>query len=167
MNAYLYMGQYDRFLDGLPNTNDVAFVAFYRGLGHYYKNEPEPARQNFNRAYELDANMLQAQTGKAISYAIIRDQTNGLKLLREAELKIQQRGVMDAEATYKIAQAYAILGDNDSALRMLRRTVENGFFPHSYMMSDPLLDSLHGRQGFAEIMQLAQRRQAAFKSKFF
>jgi DNA-binding winged helix-turn-helix (wHTH) protein/TolB-like protein/lipopolysaccharide biosynthesis regulator YciM len=167
MNAYLYMGQYDRFLDGLPNTDDIAFVAFYRGLGHYYKNELEPARQNFDRAYELDPNMLQAQTGKAVSYAIIHDQANGLKLLREAEIKIQQRGVMDAEATYKMAQAYAILGENDSALRMLRRSVENGFFPHSYMMSDPLLDSLHGRPGFAEIMQLAERRQAAFKSKFF
>jgi hypothetical protein len=50
---------------------------------------------------------------------------------------------------------------------MLRRSVENGFFPHSYMASDPLLESLHGKQGFAEIMQLVENRQASFKGQFF
>src|ERR1700724_2627811 len=32
-NAYLYLGQYDKFLRSLPDLNDSAFVVFYRGFG--------------------------------------------------------------------------------------------------------------------------------------
>ena len=41
-------------------------------------------------------------------------------MLHVLEKKIGERGVGDPEATYKIAQAYSILGDKVSALRVLR-----------------------------------------------
>ena len=44
------------------------------------------------------------------------------------ESKIAERGVGDPEAVYKIAQAYAVLGDKATALRALHRSVESGFF---------------------------------------
>ncbi len=31
-NGYLYLGQYDRFLQSLPKTDDAALIVFYRGL---------------------------------------------------------------------------------------------------------------------------------------
>jgi hypothetical protein len=33
LNGYLYLGQYDRFLESLPKTNDVPLIVFYRGFG--------------------------------------------------------------------------------------------------------------------------------------
>jgi TolB-like protein len=37
LNAYLYLGQYDKFLESLPKTDDAALIVFYRGFGEYYK----------------------------------------------------------------------------------------------------------------------------------
>jgi hypothetical protein len=57
----------------------------------------------------------------------------GLKLLRQTEGKIEERGVSDAEGIYKVAQAYAILGDKVSALHMLQQSIGGGFFPLSLL----------------------------------
>lgn len=47
--------------------------------------------------------------------------------------KIRERGVGDPEARYKIAQAYAVLGDKTSALPVLRTSVESRFFSYPYI----------------------------------
>jgi hypothetical protein len=49
----------------LPKTDDVALIAFYCGFGEYNKGNMEPARKEFDRAFELDASLLQAQIGNA------------------------------------------------------------------------------------------------------
>jgi len=41
---------------------------------------------------------------------------------------------MTAESHYKVAQAYAVLGDKAAALRVLRKLVEGGFFRSPYFM---------------------------------
>ena len=166
LNAYLYLGEYDKFLESLPDDNNSAFVVFYRGFGEYYKRDWEQAAKDLDRAYVLDPT-LYTQTGKAFSNAIAHKNAEGLELLRNLESKIQQRGVGDPEGTYKIAQAYAVLGDKASALRMLRLSIENGFFPYPYFMSDPLLDNLRSEAEFQSLMATAQKRYDAFRTAFF
>ena len=56
------------------------------------------------------------------------DNTAGLALLRQTKEKIEKLGVSGAEGIYKVAQAYAVLGDRASSRRMLRRSIEGGFF---------------------------------------
>jgi DNA-binding winged helix-turn-helix (wHTH) protein/TolB-like protein len=167
LNAYLYLGQYDKFLESIPSDSKAAFNAFYRGFGEYYKNDQKNAAQDFDRAFELEPSLLQAQVGKALSYGIGREQSKGIDILREAEKKIEARGVGDPEAAYKIAQAYASLGDKPSALRVLARSINNGFFPYPYIAADPLLDSLHKEPQFADLVQTARRRHEVFKLNFF
>jgi len=167
LNSLLYLGRYDAFLERLPNTEDVAFISFYRGFAFYHKNEREQARANFDHAYELDPSLLQAQVGKAISSEISGRTAQGIALLRKAEHRVDERGVRDPEAIYKIAEAYSILGDQESALRMLQRSVENGFFPYQYLVRDPLLRNLSGQQGFEAAIKTARTRQQAFQEKFF
>src|SRR5205807_5194301 len=111
-----------------------AFVNFYHGFGEYYKKNWKQAAKDFDRACELDPSLLQASVGKALGSAIAHHNREGLGILRETESKIEQRGVGDPEAIYKIAQAYAELGDKGSALRVLRRSIEGGFFPYPYLM---------------------------------
>lgn len=36
LNTYLYLGEYDKFLDSLPEVDDSAFVLFYRGFAEYH-----------------------------------------------------------------------------------------------------------------------------------
>ncbi|MBA3915645.1 MAG: winged helix-turn-helix domain-containing protein, partial [Acidobacteriales bacterium] len=67
-NAYLYLGQYDKFLEHLPLNRELPLVVFYRGLVEYYRGNFLQAQEHFDRAYELDHTLLQAQIGKAYSY---------------------------------------------------------------------------------------------------
>ena len=166
-NGYLYLGRYDQFLKSLPKTEDAALIVFYRGLGEYYKKNSEQAKANFDHAYELDRTQLQAEVGRALSLGIQHQNSVAIGILHALEAKINEHGVVDPEAMYKIAQAYASIGDKASALRVLRHSIENGFFPYPYFATDPLLDSLRSQGEFSKLMEAARQRHEAFKSKFF
>jgi DNA-binding winged helix-turn-helix (wHTH) protein/TolB-like protein len=169
LNAYLYLGKYEKFLETLPKTDETAFILFYRGFVEYHQKNLEAAARDFDRAFELDSALLQAQVGKALRYGIANQGPRGLEILHEAENKIRERGVGDSEAIYKIAQAYAVLGDHVSAIRMLAVSIDKGFFAYPYFSTDPLLGSLRNEneQEFSRLMKLSQARHEAFKSTFF
>jgi len=165
LNSYLYLGQYKKFLESLP-VDDSSFILFYRGFGEFHEKVFDQAAKDFDRAYELDPT-LYTGIGKALSDSIHQRKAEGLVLLSGLESKIRERGVGDPEATYKIAQAYAVLGDKISAMRVLRASVENGFFSYPYLSKDPLLSDLRGELEFAPILNMARQRYEAFKSSFF
>jgi tetratricopeptide (TPR) repeat protein len=167
LNAYLYLGQYDKFLESLPKTDDAALIVFYRGFGEYYQNDFGQAETNFVRAFELDRTLLQAEIGQAFSFGIQHKNARAAAILHALETKVNERGVADPEAIYKIAQAYASIGDKTSALRVLHRSIENGFFPYPYFATDPLLDSLRSQGEFLKLMNAARQRHEEFKSRFF
>jgi tetratricopeptide (TPR) repeat protein len=166
LNAYLYRGEYTKFLDSLPKVENSAFLLFYRGLGEYYLKDWNRAENDFDRAFELDAS-LYTRVGKALSDSLAHREADGLQILRGLETEIAQRGVGDPEGTYKIAQSYAALGDSASALRVLRGSVESGFFPYPYLATDPLLEPLRKEAEFAQILAISQRRHQAFRERFF
>ncbi len=166
LNAYLYLGQYDKFLASLPVVDDSSFLVFYRGFGEYHQRNFARAATDFDGAYQLEHTMY-TQTGKALGDAIAHRESEGLQLLRDLENKIQQRGVGDPEGTYKIAEAYAVLGDKASALRMLSYSIQHGFFAWPYFTSDPLFTNLRDEPQFAELMTIARDRHLAFRKRFF
>jgi DNA-binding winged helix-turn-helix (wHTH) protein/TolB-like protein/Tfp pilus assembly protein PilF len=165
-NGYFYDGQYEKFIQSLPAREDSAYVTFYRGLGHYYLKRWKEASAYFDRAYQLEPKLMPAQIGKALSHGLAGQTASGRKLLKEAEEKIIKSGVADAEGVYKIAQAFAALNDRPPALRLLRRSIEGGFFCYPYFTNDPLLDNLRGEAEFAELMGIARRRHEEFKRQF-
>jgi tetratricopeptide (TPR) repeat protein len=166
LNTYLYLGQYDKFLASLPEVNDSSFLLFYRGFGEYYQNDLERASKDFDRAYEIDPS-LYAQIGKALSDSIAHKRADGLQILHGLESKIAERGGGEPEAVYKIAQAYAVLGDKTAALRALRRSVESGFFSFPYIATDPLLNGIRGEAAFGQTLEAAHQRNEAFRQTFF
>ena len=165
LNTYLYLGQYQKFLENLP-VDDSSFTLFYRGFGEFHEKEFGQASKDFDRAYDLDPT-LYTGIGKALSDSIHQHGAEGLELLGGLERKIRERGVGDPEATYKIAQAYAVLGDKSSAIRVLRASVESGFFSYPYLSKDPLLSDLRGEPEFGRILNMARQRHEAFKISFF
>jgi tetratricopeptide (TPR) repeat protein len=164
LNTYLYLGQYQKFLESLP-VDDSSFILFYRGFGEFHEREFDQASKDFDRAYELDPT-LYAGIGKALSDSIHERKAEGLDLLTRLESKSKEQGVGDPEATYKIAQAYAVLGDKTSALRVLRTSVESGFFSYPYIAKDPLLSDLHSEPEFTQILNVARQRYDAFRNSF-
>jgi DNA-binding winged helix-turn-helix (wHTH) protein/TolB-like protein/Flp pilus assembly protein TadD len=167
MNAYLYLGQYDRFLESLPKSDESALIAFYRGLAEYHKQNAQQAKMNFDHAFELDRSLLQAKIGKAISFGIKHQDSDAVAALRSLESRIRESGTLDPEATYKVAEAYATLGENTSALRVLRQSIENGFFPYPYLATDPLLKTLRSESEFTRLLNAANERHERFKRRFF
>jgi DNA-binding winged helix-turn-helix (wHTH) protein/TolB-like protein len=167
LNSYLYLGQYDKFLGSLPATDDSALIVFYRGFGEYYKKNYAQGARDFDHSFELDRSLLHAEIGKAISLGIQHQASEAAEMLRSVENKINERRVGDPEAIYKLAQAYAMLGDKSSALRVLKQSIENGFFPYPYFAADPLLDGLRNENEFSHLMSVARQRHEAFKAAFF
>jgi TolB-like protein len=167
LNAYLYLGQYDKFLASLPNDAGSPLVLFYRAFALYHKKDMDAAARDFDAAFDLKPSLLQARIGKALSAGIRREPEKGLEILREIEGRIASRGVGDPEAMYKIAEAYAVLGDKPAALRTLRSSVEGGFFSYPYLIADPLLESLRGENEFQKLSAAARQRHEAFRTRFF
>ena len=165
LNAYLYLGQYQKFLESLP-VDDSSFTLFYRGFAEFHEKEFDQASRDFDRAYELDPT-LYTGIGKALSDSIHERKSEALDLLNGLEKKIRDQGVGDPEGTYKIAQAYAVLGDKISAMRVLRMSVESGFFSYPYLSRDPLLNDLRREPEFDQTLHTARQRNEAFKSAFF
>jgi len=165
-NGYLYDGQYDKFLQGLPSGESSAFITFYRGLGAYYLKDWKQTAAYFDRAYEMNPSLMPVQAGKALSYALAGENPQGIALLQKTEKMIVESGVSDAEGIYKVAQAFAVLGDKPSALRVLRQSIEGGFFCYPYFVNDALLANLHGDPEFAALMETARRRHEEFKRQF-
>jgi serine/threonine protein kinase len=166
INGYLYLGDYAKFLASLPAA-DSAYVLFYRGFGEYYQGESAVASADFDRAFESDPLLLPAAVGKALSEAVAHRNADGILLLKQTEAKIEGRGVSDAEGIYKVAEAYAVLGDRASAVRVFERSIAGGFFCYPYFQSDPLLANVRGEPGFAPALERARLRHEAFRAKFF
>ena len=86
--------------------------------------------------------------------------------LRETEEKMNARGVRDPEVMYKVAEAYAVLGNQEAALRMLQRSTVGGFFCYPYIVRDPLLKVLRSSPGFQHLLEQARQRQQQFEQRF-
>jgi hypothetical protein len=98
---------------------------------------------------------------------LAKQTAQGLELLQAIEQQADRQKVTDAEALYKVAQAYAELNDKAAALRLLRRSIEGGFFCSPYFASDPLLSNLRGDAEYVRLLELARRRHEEFKQRFF
>ena len=164
-NTYLYLLEYDKFLNSLP-SNDSALLVFYHGFGSYYKNDLEEAGNDFDRAFDLAPELIPALIGKALSDGLQHHFSEGLDRLRSVEVRMKAQGVRDPEAMYKIAQAYGLLGDPISGLRMLQRSISGGFFCYPYMAHDPLLKGLRNLPEFPHILESAKQRHQQFEKRF-
>jgi len=167
LNAYLYLGQYDKFLASLPSDVDAPLIIFYRGFGEYHKKNLDEAAKHFDSAYELRPSLLHARVGKALNYGIRQQPQKGIELLEETETTIAARGVGDPEALYKIAEAYAVIGDKPAALRALRSSIDGGFFSYPYLVRDPLLNGIRTEGNFKGLLAAALQRHDSFKARFF
>jgi DNA-binding winged helix-turn-helix (wHTH) protein/tetratricopeptide (TPR) repeat protein len=162
-NVYLYLGEYDKFLETMPREASDARNFFYRGLAQYYKGSLSEAEQNFRRAYEMDPAHPHARYSHALLRALAAENDDGIRELRIFEQSYQA----DGEMLYKAAQAYAILGDKRSAVRLLRQSIEHNFYCYPYFLRDPLLEPSRDDPEYSGVMELARLRHEAFRRKFF
>jgi TolB-like protein/Tfp pilus assembly protein PilF len=162
-NSYLYTGDHDKFLSSLP-VEVGARTTFYRGLCFLYMRDPSRAAGEFERALALDPSLLHAKYGKAFLYAIQQNPADGLQYLKEIE---QETPTDDGEMLYKVAQAYALLGDKHSALRSLRGAIDHNFYCHACFVRDPLLGPIRGEAEYADLLRHALDLHEGFRRRYF
>jgi tetratricopeptide (TPR) repeat protein len=79
---------------------------------------------------------------------------------REASLKASDERInwafKDPEGEYYLARQLAYLSDAGRATRLLKRTVDGGYFCYPQMASDPWLDPIRGDTEFKRILHRAQ-----------
>jgi len=163
LNSYLYTGDYEKFLSTMPAGED-ARKSFYRGLCFLYMKDLSRAAGEFEHAYALDASLLHAKYGKALLYAIQQQPAEGLQYLKEVD---QKTPTVDGEMLYKVAQAYALLGDKPSALRLLRGAIDHKFYCHACLIRDPLFESIRGEAEYADLTKRALEFHEAFRGRYF
>jgi serine/threonine protein kinase/cytochrome c-type biogenesis protein CcmH/NrfG len=165
INSYLYLGEYDRFLASLPQSNAV-YILFYRGLGDYYKQAYRAALSHFDEAYDANPSLFQAFLGEAFADAIRHRYAEGAQILRQLEARTEERGVRDPEGIYKIAQAFAVLGQKQEGIHALKVAIQGGFFCYPYFRTDPLIDNLRREPEFNTVLDSARERHARFVARF-
>ena len=144
MNSYLYLGEYDKFLQSLPER--FRLHPLLSRLGRVLHEQSRAGGPRLRPRLREERLLLPAAVGKAFSYSIQHENANGIKLLGETEAKIEERGVSDPEGMYKVAQAYAVLGEKASALHMLRHSIGGGFFCYPYFAPIPCCKASTGNR---------------------
>jgi len=160
-NTYLYLGQYQKFLDSLPRDENNARTVFYRGLAYYYLSDRQKAVEEFSHAYALNPSLLHAQIGRALAYGLQDQGARGLNLMAGVE----RAGSDDGEMLYKMAQASAQLGDQRNALRLVRKSIELNFYPYAYFARDPLLEPVRSDPEYPTVMEMARQNQETFRKR--
>jgi len=81
----------------------------------------------------------------------------------EASEELMQDTFRDPEGMYYLARQLSYLGQESSALLMLGRSIDNGFFCYQAMVQDPWFDGLRGHSEFIALLRRSQelRREAA------
>jgi hypothetical protein len=68
----------------------------------------------------------------------------------------------DLQYSWMLAQCYALIGDDDSAMEWLRNAVDRGFVNFPLLSEiDPLLSSLRAKPEFLELMTEVEARWKA------
>ncbi|MFN2576346.1 MAG: winged helix-turn-helix domain-containing protein [Pyrinomonadaceae bacterium] len=165
-NSYLYAGEPEKFVNSLP-TRDEAYSLFYRGLGHYYMKDWARASVYFDRARQLDPTALVSQLGEVLKLSMEGHDGEGLEVLRGVERKLEKDPFGDGELSYKVAECYSVLGDASSALRLLLKSIDQGFFCYPYFIADPLLEQVRAEPQFTSLIEGAHQRHKRFKQTFF
>lgn len=161
-NYYLYVGDYEKFKNAVSRRTDSSYVKFYQGFAEYHLQNYEAAKSAFDEAYSLDSNSMQTQIGKAFSFMIAGEKEKARDLLLKIEKRIRANKVSDGEGIYKVAQAFAVLGENAIALQLFDLAVEKGFYCYPYFQKDPLIESLRNDKNFVEIMARSERYAEQF-----
>ena len=68
----------------------------------------------------------------------------------------------DPDLAWLVADAYALHGDKDEALRWLERTVERDWINYPLWKNDPLLESVRGEKRFQRLMEEVKHKWDSF-----
>ena len=127
-NAYLYLGQYDRFLQSLPKENGSALILFYRGFGESHQKKLEEAVAAFRKAAQLLPSnpVLRSNLQRIERWPELEKKLPAL-LAKKEQLRSAQEGIELGRLCFHYRQDYA---------------ASAGFFREAFTIDPKLADDL-------------------------
>jgi hypothetical protein len=169
-NTYLYCGNFEAFSQTLGEDDDAPWRSmrdFYRGYIRLIRGQQAASMTFFRRCYDKGGSSIQFE-----QLAMVYDlQLNGRQNEAKARLdalctdraKLREP---DGEFTFKLAEAYAFLGDIDDAEDMAMRAFSQGFSCARWYRESPLLKPLQTLPRYRALLQHIDDRQAVLASRY-
>jgi len=169
--GYLYSGNYIKsreIMDELIKYNiekEVgisSYQLFYDGIDYLYNNDQKNAFRRFDETFKIDPLQIFAQYGQIYKLLSLGQDQKAIEYIN----KIEKINIHDGEQTYRFIQFYAQLGKNKKALEKMKLTIERGFFPYPYFISDKFLDPIRDEPQFSELMKIIKAKHIEFKTLY-
>ena len=169
--GYLYAGNYIKSRQKMDETIKYAneegtelssYHLFYDGIDYLYYGDDKNAFRRFDETYQIDPLQIFAQYGQIYKLLSLGENQKALSFIKE----IEKVNIHDGEQTYRQIQFYAQLGQPKKALDKMKLTIERGFFPYPYFVSDRFLDPIRDEPRFSELMKIIKAKHIEFKTLY-
>jgi len=161
--TYLYAGEKEKVFEIGNTFKESSFILYYQGQVLLMQKKQKQAVEFFDRAISMDPDGGFSLILGGVKASIEGNRENGLAALK----KFEKYNFTDAEAWYHVAGFYSLLGDKESSIRCLRKTINRGFFNYSAMKTNPYFNSMQDDPEFQNVLLQAKEKHLAFKKKHF
>ena len=166
-NTLLYRGQWETFeqsLLKLPGQDPV--TAFYLGYVRLLQGRPG-AEAAFRQAQGGTSGLMAFRVLSAIYLeALAGRREDALARLRRLDEERARVRVPDGEFTFKLAEAYAFLGEDRAAFEVAQRAFGQGFACTEWYERAPFLARLHGWPAWEGLLAALRERQRRMEARF-
>ncbi len=146
--SYLSLGQYDKAMAALDVGADTPYSLGWKASIHLHQGQDNLALTLLDRVIEMEPDSFWEYDSQGFKAYITQDIETGLAAAR----KLEAAQVNDSEATFYWATLYALLGEKEGALRMLKKAVSNGYFNYPLFLHETHLDSLRQNPEFLQLL---------------
>ncbi|HJU84782.1 MAG TPA: hypothetical protein VJ600_11265 [Holophagaceae bacterium] len=168
-NTWLYLGEWDRFEASLiyePNHPWGSVVAFYKGYLDLAKGRRGEAAVWFRRCREGAIFGQFNRLGEVFELICLDRPDEARARLRTLAADRVSLHVPDGEFTFKLAEAFALLGDRNEALEMASKAFSQGFGCTRWYEQSPFLRGLQDSPRWQALLQHLQERQRLMEERF-
>ncbi len=164
-NTLLYQNRLTEYLDLLAEPGN-SYHDYYRGMSLMLMDKKLEATKILQGVIERTPTDLFGRLSQALLFIIELDNSEAIDVIDAIVQQRNEKKLADGEMTYKLVQLYALANANELALKNLKITVDQGFFPMNYFLNDPALKTIQNTEQFSAIVQQATLRHEAFAERF-
>ncbi len=169
-NTWLYTGELQRFEDALGTggpADSEPYLDFYRGYIRLLRGRALEAAPYFERCARHPGAPGDFSRLGNVYHLHLRGETGAaLEALRAMDASRLPLATADGELTFKIAEAYALLGAPTEAFESAQRALRQGFACLRWYEESPLMLPLQARPEWKELRAALQEQQTHFQAKY-